>query len=219
MAEPLRSHCGGRADRRGEIRLVVPFETLKGETLKGTGPFIDLRSRRERRVHGIRDNGTADTIERPAVAPPVAVDRKRQSPAACRRRPCTARNGDAVGTGIAARPPHRPVRTGLPHTVLTSEVDWQTAHSDTDGGFSASAASVWKAPRTCPMAVGGRVGCDGAAHGACTPMNASPCRLPDEPHHSGPRRLARSYLVRLFHSQISSGSRRRTLSPLPSPAA
>ncbi len=47
----------------------------------------------------------------------------------------------------------------------------------------------------------------------CTPVNASPRRLPDGPHHSGPRRLARSYLVRLFHSLPFSGLRRRTVSP------
>ena len=45
----------------------------------------------------------------------------------------------------------------------------------------------------------------------CTSVNASPCRLPDTTHHSRPRRLARSYLVRLFHSLLSSGLRRRTL--------
>ena len=39
----------------------------------------------------------------------------------------------------------------------------------------------------------------------CTSVNASPCRLPDRPHHSRPRRLARSYLVRLSHSQLSPG--------------
>jgi hypothetical protein len=33
-------------------------------------------------------------------------------------------------------------------------------------------------------------------------------------HHSRPRRLARSCLVRLFHSQLSSGLCRRTRSPL-----
>jgi|694.fasta_scaffold94802_1 hypothetical protein len=52
----------------------------------------------------------------------------------------------------------------------------------------------------------------------CTPVNASTRRLPDEPHHSGPRRLARSYLARLFHSLLSSGLRRRTLSPFRPPA-
>jgi hypothetical protein len=39
----------------------------------------------------------------------------------------------------------------------------------------------------------------------CTSVNASSCRLPDTTHHSRPRRLARSYLVRLFHSLPSSG--------------
>src|SRR5665213_3096740 len=48
----------------------------------------------------------------------------------------------------------------------------------------------------------------------CTSVNASPCRLPDTTHHSRPRRLARSYLVRLFHSLLSSGLRRLTLTPL-----
>jgi hypothetical protein len=45
----------------------------------------------------------------------------------------------------------------------------------------------------------------------CTSVNASPCRLPDTAHHSRPRRLARSYLVRLFHSLPSSGFCRRLL--------
>ena len=48
----------------------------------------------------------------------------------------------------------------------------------------------------------------------CTSVNASPRRLPDDTHHSRPRRLARSYLVRLFHSLPFSGFRRRTLTPL-----
>ena len=39
----------------------------------------------------------------------------------------------------------------------------------------------------------------------CTSVNASSCRLPDPTHHARPRRLARSYLVRLFHSRRSSG--------------
>jgi len=47
----------------------------------------------------------------------------------------------------------------------------------------------------------------------CTSVNASPGWLPRPTHHSRPRRLARSYLVRLFHSQLSSGFRRRTLTP------
>jgi hypothetical protein len=34
-------------------------------------------------------------------------------------------------------------------------------------------------------------------------------------HHSRPRRLARSYLVRLLHSRLSSGLCRRTLTPVP----
>ena len=34
----------------------------------------------------------------------------------------------------------------------------------------------------------------------CTPVNASTRRSPDEPHYSRPRRLARSYPVRLLHS-------------------
>ena len=33
----------------------------------------------------------------------------------------------AVGTVIADRPPHRPVRAALPHTVLTADVDMQTS--------------------------------------------------------------------------------------------
>ena len=45
----------------------------------------------------------------------------------------------------------------------------------------------------------------------CTSVNASPCRLPDTTHHSRPRRLARTYLVRLFHSLPSSGFYRRSL--------
>jgi hypothetical protein len=48
----------------------------------------------------------------------------------------------------------------------------------------------------------------------CASVNASPERLPDPTHHSRPRRLARSYLVRLSHSQLSSGLCRRTPSPL-----
>jgi hypothetical protein len=48
----------------------------------------------------------------------------------------------------------------------------------------------------------------------CTSVNASSRRLPDDTHHSRPRRLARSYLVRLLHSLPFSGFRRRTLTPL-----
>src|SRR4051794_41898958 len=48
----------------------------------------------------------------------------------------------------------------------------------------------------------------------CASVNASPEQLPAPTHHSRPRRLARSYLVRLFHSRLSSGLRRRTLTPL-----
>jgi hypothetical protein len=33
----------------------------------------------------------------------------------------------AVGTVIADRPPHGPVRAELPHTVLTADVDMQTS--------------------------------------------------------------------------------------------
>ena len=51
----------------------------------------------------------------------------------------------------------------------------------------------------------------------CASVNASPGQLPTPTHHSRPRRLARSYLVRLLHSQLSSGLCRRTLSPLSSP--
>ena len=47
----------------------------------------------------------------------------------------------------------------------------------------------------------------------CASVNASPCRLPDTPHHSRPRWLARPSLVRLFHSRRSSGFCRRTLTP------
>jgi hypothetical protein len=47
----------------------------------------------------------------------------------------------------------------------------------------------------------------------CASVNASPKRLPAPAHHSRPRRLARSYLVRLFHSRLSSGLCRRTLTP------
>ena len=36
----------------------------------------------------------------------------------------------AVGTASAGRPPHRSVRTELPHTALTLDVDWQTLHLD-----------------------------------------------------------------------------------------
>ncbi len=36
-------------------------------------------------------------------------------------------------------------------------------------------------------------------------VNASIRRLPERTHHSRPRRLARSYLVRLLHSRPSSG--------------
>jgi len=42
-------------------------------------------------------------------------------------------------------------------------------------------------------------------------------KLPDTPHHSRTRRLARSYLARLFHSLPFSGLRRRTLTPFVSP--
>src|SRR5580700_9206795 len=51
----------------------------------------------------------------------------------------------------------------------------------------------------------------------CASVNASPEQLPVPTHHSRPRRLARSYLVRLFHSQLSSGLCRRTPSPLLAP--
>ncbi len=52
----------------------------------------------------------------------------------------------------------------------------------------------------------------------CTSVNASPRRLSDDTHHSRPRRLARSYLVRLFHSLPLSGFRQHPLAPLPSRA-
>ena len=51
-----------------------------------------------------------------------------------------------------------------------------------------------------------------------SPVNASPCQLPVTTHHSGPRRLAKSYLVRNFHSLQSSGFCWRTLTPLFGPA-
>ncbi len=53
----------------------------------------------------------------------------------------------------------------------------------------------------------------------CASVNASPRRLPNATHHSRPRRLARSCLVRLFHSLPFSGLRRRTLTPFSLPAA
>ena len=46
-----------------------------------------------------------------------------------------------------------------------------------------------------------------------TSVNASMRKLPNASHHSRPRRLAKSYLVRLFHSLPFSGLRRRTLTP------
>ena len=46
-----------------------------------------------------------------------------------------------------------------------------------------------------------------------SPVNASTGWLPIQTHHSGPRRLAKSYLVRNFHSLPSSGFHWRTLSP------
>ncbi len=51
----------------------------------------------------------------------------------------------------------------------------------------------------------------------CTSVNASPRQLPADAHHSRPRRLARSYLVRLFHSLLSPGLCRRTPSRLVCP--
>jgi hypothetical protein len=51
----------------------------------------------------------------------------------------------------------------------------------------------------------------------CASVNASPGQLPLPRHHSRPRKLARFYFVRLFHSQLSSGLCRRTLTPLPVP--
>ena len=50
----------------------------------------------------------------------------------------------------------------------------------------------------------------------CASVNASPRRLPVPTHHSRPRRLAKSYLVRLFHSQLPPGFCRRTPSPFTS---
>jgi hypothetical protein len=52
----------------------------------------------------------------------------------------------------------------------------------------------------------------------CTSVNASSCRSPDTTHHSRPRRLARSYLVRLFHSPPSSGLTPTHPDPVSSPA-
>ena len=46
-----------------------------------------------------------------------------------------------------------------------------------------------------------------------SPVNASTAWLPIQTHHSGPRRLAKSYLVRNFHSLPSSGFHWRTQSP------
>lgn len=37
----------------------------------------------------------------------------------------------------------------------------------------------------------------------CTPVNASPERLPVQTHHSGPKLMANLYFVRLFHSLLS----------------
>ena len=51
----------------------------------------------------------------------------------------------------------------------------------------------------------------------CTSVNASPRRLPDDTHHSRPRRLARSHLIPLFHSLPFSGFRRRTGSDVVNP--
>ena len=47
----------------------------------------------------------------------------------------------AVGTAVTGGPPHRPVRADFPHTVLTSDVDAQSVHWDTDVGSSVSVAS------------------------------------------------------------------------------
>ena len=68
-------------------------------------------------------------------------------------------NSIAVGTVIADRPPHRPVRAELPHTVLTLDVDMQTSRWDTGEGSSVSVASVCRAWRTLPKSGGGLVGC------------------------------------------------------------
>ena len=46
-----------------------------------------------------------------------------------------------------------------------------------------------------------------------SPVNASMSGLPHTTHHSGPRRLAKSYLVRNLHSLQSSGLCWRTVSP------
>src|ERR1700693_3955007 len=72
----------------------------------------------------------------------------------------------AVGTVIADRPPHRSVRAELPHTVLTLDVDLQTARWDKGGGSSAAVAIFCRVSRTFPTSGGGRVGCDDAACGA-----------------------------------------------------
>lgn len=61
-----------------------------------------------------------------------------------------AMNLIAVGTAIADRPPHGPVRAALPHTVLTADVDMQTSRWDMGGGSSMSETNVYRAWRTLP---------------------------------------------------------------------
>jgi len=72
----------------------------------------------------------------------------------------------AVGTVIADRPPHRPVRAELPHTVLTADVDTQTSRWDRGGGSSESVASVCRAWRTLPKSGGGLVDCVAGGYAA-----------------------------------------------------
>ncbi len=79
-------------------------------------------------------------------------------------------------------------------------------------------------PTSCSQAIGARA----RRHPQIAPTHLSPYSVsgsairawnlflapPFPPsHHSRPRRLARSYLVRLFHSLPFSGFRRRTLTP------
>jgi hypothetical protein len=49
----------------------------------------------------------------------------------------TLRNVMAVGMALSSHPPHRPVQAGLPHTVLTSDVDLRTARWGKGAGSSA----------------------------------------------------------------------------------
>ena len=110
-----------------------------------------------------------------------------------------------TGSGLR-RPPRRVLLTG-----------WSTMPSTLAGFFHgrATLAFVSSYVVSCHLSVCQSVS-DNAQPG-CTSVNASCRQLPAVTHHSRPRRLARSYLVRLFHSLPFSGLRRRTLTPLPSP--